>query len=299
MRRPISGGIDPWNSLPSISRSVRVVIFVSTMGNGPDNLFPFSTSPCNFIRAHWAGTPPWNKFLLRCSWRRLGKSAKSGGSSPEKFCPFRYISVTWQAVPLEKEQSYRTQFISSLLESHGPAVRFQLQRGTPSPAAIRRRTRPVSKELSLGDSWASGACSNLIAAKFLFPQNRLSKTAKAFMHSIFLFSKPMKQQLKKEISMQHSRGARELRNTFSWDEVRSRRGDRLTPCAMDSLSEQQAEEQHQEEAPRATWTWRLPRHLSFPRGGQGSVARVVTWLCLSRQRRRYLYTNIYNVFFCQ
>jgi len=43
MRRPISGGIDPWNSLPSISRSVRVVIFVSTMGNGPDNLFPFST----------------------------------------------------------------------------------------------------------------------------------------------------------------------------------------------------------------------------------------------------------------
>jgi len=173
MRRPISGGIDPWNSLPSISRSVRVVIFVSTMGNGPDNLFPFSTSPCNFIRAHWAGTPPWNKFLLRCSWRRLGKSAKSGGSSPEKFCPFRYISVTWQAVPLEKEQSYRTQFISSLLESHGPAVRFQLQRGTPSPAAIRRRTRPekvckqtvsadektsesstfpVSKELSLGDS---------------------------------------------------------------------------------------------------------------------------------------------------
>jgi len=109
-------------------------------------------SPCNFIRAHWAGTPPWNKFLLRCSWRRLGKSAKSGGSSPEKFCPFRYISVTWQAVPLEKEQSYRTQFISSLLESHGPAVRFQLQRGTPSPAAIRRRTRPVSKELSLGDS---------------------------------------------------------------------------------------------------------------------------------------------------
>ena len=23
-------------------------------------------SPCNFIRAHWAGTPPWNKFLLRC-----------------------------------------------------------------------------------------------------------------------------------------------------------------------------------------------------------------------------------------
>ena len=74
------------------------------------------------------------------------------------------------------------------------------------------------------------------------------------MHIIFLFSKPMKQQLKKEISMQHSRGARELRNTFSWDEVRSRRGDRLTPCAMDSLSEQQAEEQHQEEAPRATWT---------------------------------------------
>jgi len=40
MRPPISGEIGPWNSLPSMLRLVRVVIFVRTMGNGPDNLFP-------------------------------------------------------------------------------------------------------------------------------------------------------------------------------------------------------------------------------------------------------------------
>lgn len=33
--------------------------------NGARGKCKATHSPCNFIRAHWSGTPPWNKFLLR------------------------------------------------------------------------------------------------------------------------------------------------------------------------------------------------------------------------------------------
>ena len=42
--------------------------------------------PPLFLTAEASGADESDKMLRTHSWRRLGKSAKSGGSSPEKFC---------------------------------------------------------------------------------------------------------------------------------------------------------------------------------------------------------------------
>jgi hypothetical protein len=214
-----------------------------------------------------------------------------------------YISVTWQAVPLEKEQSYRTQFISSLLESQGPAVKFQFQRGgTTSLAAIRRRTRPEKgdckhtvstdeEKTAFGLStfclketvpwrFLGMCCSNLVAQEYSqFFSSKPVKQKACSMPSLFLFSKLMKQQLKKKSQCSTAAGGceRETPSAGTRLVVGGATASLPAPWTASASSKPRNDTKKKHLEPHGHGGFHA---ISLFQVDVKAVARVVTWLCL-------------------